>query len=525
LNKRAAVAVAVVVGLIAIAVPIAASIYIAWKLSFDQQMSVASALAKEILRRAEQSTDQTFVIFRRLQAARAADPCSDQNIRLMASLDLASDQVQAIGYVRDDTLLCSSYGRLNTPIGRPTYVTPYGTEVRSSIEFPVLPGVKFLLVTETKTGYSAAIHHGRALDVFLDDPGISVGVFSIASGKPVLSRGKLKEQWLGALGKATDARLVDDDRLVALQKSDKYALVGFAAIPAATVNEGLRRTALVLVPLGIAGGLLLGFAVLYLARQQLALPAVLKVALKRNEFFLLYQPIIELRGGRCVGAEALIRWKRPNGEMVRPDVFIPVAEETGLIHEVTKRVMDIVARDAVHLLKARPGFHIGINLSHIDLELHDTPALVKALIERMGVEPHNILVEATERGFMQFEKARKVMGEIRALKLKIAIDDFGTGYSSLSYLEKFPLDFLKIDKSFVDTMGGKAATSQVAVHIIEMARSLKLEMIAEGVETEAQLKFLQEHGVQFAQGWLFGKPMPLRDLAVFVAKLEKTVAQ
>src|SRR3954466_434366 len=142
----------------------------------------------------------------------------------------------------------------------------------------------------------------------------------------------------------------------------------------------------------------------------------------------------------------------------------------------------------------------------------------------MGVKPHNILMEATERGFMQADVARRIMDDIHSLNVKIAIDDFGTGYASLSNLEKFKLDYLKIDKSFVDTMGGKAATSQVAFHIIEMAKALKLEMIAEGVETAAQVRYLREHGVQFAQGYFFAKPMPLREFAAFVQESEKLAA-
>jgi sensor c-di-GMP phosphodiesterase-like protein len=183
--------------------------------------------------------------------------------------------------------------------------------------------------------------------------------------------------------------------------------------------------------------------------------------------------------------------------------------------------MDIITREAAVLLKLRPELHIGINLSSKDLQSADTPHLVEDMIRAMGVKPRNILVEATERGFMQADTARKVMDDIRALKIKIAIDDFGTGYSSLSYLAKFKLDYLKIDKSFVDTIGGDTATSQVAVHIIEMAKSLKLEMIAEGVETGAQVTFLQARGVQFAQGYFFAKPMPLREFAAFVQKSEK----
>jgi c-di-GMP phosphodiesterase len=525
-NKRAAIALAVVVGIVAVALPIAASVYLAWKQSFEEHMASVVTLAQDVLRRSDESTDQTFVIFRTLEAAGAADPCSDENIRLMAKLDLASEQVQAIGYIRNDRLLCSSYGRTNnTPVGPPAYLSSSGAYIRLAVEFPLLPGKKLLLATSRNSGYTAAISPNLPLDVFVDQADVSVGVFAFPSKRLIIKRGIFKPQWMDALGTAQEARFSDEGYVVAIRRSSKHGFAAFAAIPAATVYAGMRHTALVLVPVGIAAGLVLAFVVLYVAKQQLALPAVLKVALRRGEFFLLYQPIVELRGGRCVGAEALIRWRRPNGEMVRPDLFIPVAEDTGLIHDVTKRVMDIVAREAAELLKARPGLHVGINLSARDLQHDDTPHLVRDLILRMGVQPHNILLEATERGFMQVDKARKVMGDLRALKLKIAIDDFGTGYSSLSYLEKFPLDYLKIDKSFVDTMGGESATSQVAVHIIEMAKSLKLEMIAEGVETEAQARFLQERGVQFAQGWFFAKPMPLRELASFIAKMEKLTDQ
>jgi sensor c-di-GMP phosphodiesterase-like protein len=525
LNKRTAIAVAVVVGLVAIALPIAASVYLAWKQSFDEQMVNVVTLAHDVLRRSDESTAQSFAVFKALEDAHAADPCSDENIRLMRKLHLGAEQFQGVAYIKDDRMLCSSFGRHNTFVGPPTYQSGSGTDIRTSVEFPILPGQKFLLSTHKTSGYSVAIHPNLPLDVFVGEPDISVGVFSNAAGRLILGRGSFDPQWMKELGSASEAHFSDGRHLVAIQRSGKYSFSAYAAVPLSTVGKGLRRIALVLVPIGAVAGLVLAWAVLWVAKQQLALPAVLKVALKRNEFFLLYQPLVELRGGRCVGAEALIRWRRPSGEMVRPDLFIPVAEEAGLIHDVTKRVMDIVARDAAELLKQRPGLHIGINLSHIDLQRDDTPHLVRDLILRMGVQPHNILVEATERGFMEADKARKIMGDIRALKVKIAIDDFGTGYSSLSYLEKFPLDYLKIDKSFVDTMGGETATSQVALHIIEMAKSLKLEMIAEGVETAAQAKFLQEHGVQYAQGYFFGKPMPLKELAAFVAKMEKLAAQ
>ncbi|HTY48431.1 MAG TPA: EAL domain-containing protein, partial [Steroidobacteraceae bacterium] len=289
--------------------------------------------------------------------------------------------------------------------------------------------------------------------------------------------------------------------------------------PVSHVTAQTRAAAEVLLPVGAAAGLMMAMATLYLARQQLAMPALIRSALKRQEFFLKYQPVVELQTGRWVGVEALIRWQRKGQEVARPEHFISVAEEAGLIQRITQRVTELAARDLEDLFVRWPEFHVAINVSCSDLESGRTLEFLERLAQRTGAGPGNLVVEVTERGLVRPEVARHIIHGLRAAGMRVAIDDFGTGYSSLSYLQSFELDFLKIDQSFVDAVNLDVSTSQVVLHIIEMAKSLDLKIIAEGVETQAQAAFLRERGVQFAQGWLFGRPLTRDEL---IARLAQT---
>ncbi|QAU32795.1 EAL domain-containing protein [Janthinobacterium sp. 17J80-10] len=514
MRKRAAIVMALVVGLIAIAAPILVALYVAGSQSLDEERVRAASLASEVLRRSDETSLQILAAFDKLEAARSADPCSLENIERMREIDVGSTNLQTVGYVANNKLMCSSLGShgVGIAIGAPDYVNITGVSIRASVVLPFAPTMRFTISTREQSGYAAIVHRSLPLDVAMYRPDMAIGLVG-QDGKPLMNRGAFKPEWLEGTRPGQKNRRFDGDYIVATEYSGLNAFTAYAAVPATYLRAGMRRTALLVVPVGIAAGLMLAFAVFYLTRQQLSLPALLRVALRADEFFLLYQPLVDLQSGSWHGAEALIRWRRKDGEVLAPDLFIHAAEGNGLIRQLTRKVMALVVRDIAELLQRNTDFHVGINLSPEDLQSNDIVNELHDMIKKAGIGPGGIMVEATERGFLNAKHVAQTIRDIRKMSICVAIDDFGTGYSSLSYLTTFELDYLKIDKSFVDTIGTESATSQVILHIIEMAKSLKLKIIAEGVETEAQAHYLREHGVHYAQGWLFGKPMSPAELA------------
>jgi len=378
------------------------------------------------------------------------------------------------------------------------------------VTFPFMSEQNFAVFE--KNGYAVVVNKDLPLDVMMRGEDISLAVFSPEVAQFLTKKGFLHAAWSRILGKGHEVTFFDSDYAVAVVNSQRYEIGAIAALPMSSVNRKVAELSLFLVPLGIVGGLFFGVAFLFFARIQQAMPTMIKNAIKHKEFFLEYQPIVDLQNGRWVGAEALIRWRRPSGEMIRPDIFIQTAEDSGLIRHITKYVLDRVAEEARELFRHYPNFHIGINLAAMDLTTRETTVALRHFSQQLQAKPGNLMMEVTERGFLNKDIGREILSDIRNEGMSIAIDDFGTGYSSLSYLGTYDLDFLKIDKSFVDTIGSEAATSQVVSHIIEIAKTLNLQMIAEGVETDMQAGFLLDSGVQYAQGWLFSRSIPFAKL-------------
>jgi EAL domain-containing protein (putative c-di-GMP-specific phosphodiesterase class I) len=246
----------------------------------------------------------------------------------------------------------------------------------------------------------------------------------------------------------------------------------------------------------------------------------LRCAIEQNELLLHYQPQMNLSTGQLTGVEALIRWQHPIRGLVSPADFITIAEETGLIIPIGEWVLRTACTQVrTWQLAGISGFRISVNLSGRQLEQADIAESIYQILQETGCDPHLLELEITESTVMnQPEQAIVKLHALHKMGIQLAMDDFGTGYSSLAYLKRFPLDRLKIDKSFVDGIPEDNDDMVIVQTIIVLARQLRLKVTAEGVETEAQQLFLKANGCDEMQGYLLSKPLlagELEKLSIF----------
>lgn len=251
------------------------------------------------------------------------------------------------------------------------------------------------------------------------------------------------------------------------------------------------------------------------AVERLMLKSRLRRSFERDELLLNYQPKYELASGRIVGAEALVRWDLPDYGRIQPNDFIPLAEQTNLIIEIGEWVIERVCHDiaAWHRDIGDPG-RIAINLSLKQLRQRNFFNTIHRIFNQYNIKPSDIEFEITETTLMEdIPRTVEVLDKLQAFGLQLAIDDFGTGYSSLSALQKFPIKTLKIDRSFVTNAATDDNDAAIVSAIVDMSRSLRLEVVAEGIETQAQLELLRKLRCDFGQGMLFGEPMSATDFS------------
>jgi len=250
------------------------------------------------------------------------------------------------------------------------------------------------------------------------------------------------------------------------------------------------------------------------AVERLKLETDLRHALERQEFRLVYQPIVSLRDSTAIGFEALLRWQHQDRGLIAPAVFLGVAEDTGLITRIDGWVLRRACADA-RQWQPECGASVSVNISAQSFGQPDIVERVSATVQETGLDPQYLRLEITESAAMaDAERARMVLADLKALGVRISLDDFGTGYSSLSYLQRFPVDTLKIDRSFVSEMDRNDGCREIVRTVMNLARTLGLEVIAEGTETAEQVHDLERLGCRFGQGYFFSKPLPLEQLLV-----------
>lgn len=409
--------------------------------------------------------------------------------------------VRSVNLTRDDAIYCTSlFGDFSAQLDTSYYV---GGRLRLMAGNPVTPKVGLLILRRIEGEYGAlATVDGRYLSNTLQlvdqrsDLQLLVGnewmdeEGHVAQGSPVpLPLGHIR---------------LDSEHF-------PYSVIG--GFPPGSQWRLIRQEGIPLASLLLMLGAISGLACYWLWGRSATPSLELERALMAGEFIPYLQPLVDARDGRWVGAEVLMRWIHPREGMVGPDLFIPMAERSGLIVPMTRDLMRQVGEElAPHGELLGENFHLGFNISAV----HCTePALFDDCLSlQTKFLPHRptLVLELTERELIaSSEVTDQLFSRLDAHGIRLAIDDFGTGNSSLAYLHRFKVDALKIDKSFVTMIGVDALSLHILDSIVELCGKLDLMIVAEGVETEEQWRYLAERGVDVLQGYLFGRPMPLDD--------------
>jgi sensor c-di-GMP phosphodiesterase-like protein len=293
-------------------------------------------------------------------------------------------------------------------------------------------------------------------------------------------------------------------------RSKQYPLVMTVSMLRSGVvanHDDLRRIGIVTT--GTIALVILLFALLLIKRRPPDPNAEMARAIRDDEFVPYYQPVVDLQSGRLLGAEVLVRWRTPDGTMIEPGAFVLLLESSGLVLEFTRKLMRRVRKELADAVGPRPYMSIAFNVAprHFDdaLILHD----VATIFDGSGIRLSQIVLEVTERHEVaDLTNMRRTIAALQRVGCKVAIDDVGTGHSGLSYILKLGVDIIKMDKMFVEAIGSEGHSKAIIETLIDLAKNMRMEIIAEGVETFDQVTYLRERGIGAAQGYVFAPPLP-----------------
>jgi sensor c-di-GMP phosphodiesterase-like protein len=309
-------------------------------------------------------------------------------------------------------------------------------------------------------------------------------------------------------GAALDENEAPEGRIIVHVRSNEYGLAVLASTSLAMVHASYLGVRLVGPAVGLFI-LLLAFALRAYTRYRQNPIVEIARGLKANEFVPYFQPILDITSGKLIGAEVLVRWRKPDGTMLPPASFLPLAESSGLIFDLTRALIKRVGAEAGEAFGRRPRLMISFNMTAAHFLTDATVTEVQDLFEASPIALNQVVLEVTERQPLEdLATARRVIAGLQELGVRIAIDDVGTGHGGLSYLLKLGVDILKIDKLFIDAIGTERYSTTIIKSLCELARDMRMEIVAEGVETFEQVAYLREQGVRYAQGYVFAPALP-----------------
>jgi len=509
MKRSSVLAIGMVGGVLSVVLTLGCTGYLAWLLMLKNTQQRLETLAELASYRAEATFTRAAAALKSL-AYSELRPCSQESLEQMRVVAINTLSVKSVGYVEEEVFVCSSMG----VVGR--RAQPWKEDFRT------VDGVSVSL--EADSGIAAARNmlalQYAAFNLLIDpqplqetslEPGVRLAVGTASGAWRGQARDGEFAQLVTRIHAGPRAGLSNGYLYTRVAHGDWHAI---AAISRQELLTDLWREELLLFPLGAA---LAAFCLLEVARRvraRLSPLGELRNGVRHGEFRAVYQPIVDLRSGRCIGAEALVRWQRADGRWTTPDGFLPLAEQSGLIEPITDQVIAALCKDLGGYLRADRNRHVSLNLCAADISSGRYLAVLSDALRRAEVEPAQVWLEVTESGLVDMDTAQHNLAISRQRGHRIALDDFGTGYSSLRYLQRLPLDLIKIDKSFVQELD-EARACVVTDHTIGIARRLGLGVVAEGIETAQQQHHLRLRGVEYGQGWLYGKPMPALEFIEF----------
>jgi sensor c-di-GMP phosphodiesterase-like protein len=505
--KRKSKLLAVLIGIALAGVPMGAfTLWVNWFIG-QQGREEVEEVARRSLALADRRAARVIHALADL-ARRGIDGCSPDQIEALRRTNFATTPIKEISVIDPNgNTICTDLG---VPLGLRQVVSshPLTADGRILVEVMRLGDSRESMVRVRRTGGGDANALAALMPTELFLP-LTAGTAD-GSGVKALAITTRDGALLSEGGDTQQDGPNDKDRFAATAKSDRYNLVATVSLSREQVAEAYAH----LHTIGtVASGLLalgiIAFALILPTRRRNDPVAELERALQAGEFVPYFHPVVDITTGRLRGAEVLIRWRKPDGSVALPGTFVHLLESSGLILDVTCALMRRVRDEVGAAYGPRPKLKVGFNLAASHFADETIVRDIRDVFEDSPIRFNQIILEVTERQPLDnLTETRRVIAALQGLGVGISIDDVGTGHSGLSYMLKLGVDVIKIDKMFIDAIGADRNSATIIETLIELARNLRMDIIAEGVETFEQIIFLREIGVRAAQGYVFAPPLP-----------------